>query len=133
MGMSNYAEYGFGLVLSDKNNEINNFIEKVFPNVKNEIGNEITVYDLTESPEFDGFARFYDSDMEGKYFQSVTFDYSENEDMLVFWAKRQPDAFNAVYTEESIVEEFKNRIGKYLPDDFDYLNHIGYFSCCIYC
>ena len=122
MSQQFYPEYGFGLVLSKK--EIDNFVNHV--KVKNP-------YELQEINEFREFARYYDEEFEGKVFISVNGNYLEDEPMLAFWATYQPDAFKAVYTEKSIIEEFKTKIGKYLPSDFDYINHIGYFHCCIYC
>ncbi|HII08628.1 MAG TPA: hypothetical protein HA355_03455 [Methanosphaera sp.] len=122
MSQQNYPEYGFGLVLSGE--EIDNFINRT--KVENP-------YELQEIDEFGGFARYYDEECEGKGFTSISHDYLEDEPMLAFWATHQPDAFKAVYTEESVVKEFKEKIGKYLPDDFNYISHIGYFQCCIYC
>ena len=122
MSQQFYPEYGFGLVLSGE--EIDNFINRV--KVRNS-------YELQEIDEFRGFARYYDEEFEGKAFISINGKYLEDELMLVFWATYQPDAFKAVYTEKSVIEEFKTKIGKYLPSDFDYINHIGYFHCCIYC
>lgn len=122
MSQQNYPEYGFGLVLSKE--EINNFINHI--KVKNP-------YELQEIDEFREFARYYDEEFEGKVFFSINGKYLEDEPMLAFWATYQPDAFKAVYTEKSVIEEFKTKIGKYLPNDFDYINHIGYFHCCVYC
>lgn len=122
MSQQNYPEYGFGLVLSGE--EIDKFIN----HTKAE-----DPYELQEIYEFGRFARYYDDECEGKSFTSISHDYLENEPMLVFWATHQPDAFKAVYTEKSVIEEFKTKIEKYLPSDFDYMSHIGYFHCCVYC
>lgn len=121
MSQQNYPEYGFGLVLSGE--EINEFTSQF----------KVNPYDFEEIDEFSGFARYYDDEYEGKSFASISHDYLEDEPMLVFWATHQPDVFKAVYTEESVIKEFKEKIGKYLPDDFNYISHIGYFQCCIYC
>lgn len=51
--------------------------------------------------------------------------------MFVIWADRQPDFFDQVYTKESVTEEFRKKVGDYLPEDFDYLSHIGYFSAAV--
>lgn len=122
MSMQNYPEYGFGLVLSGK--EIDNFIN----HTKAE-----NPYELQEIDEFEKFTRYYGEEFEGKVFFSINHEYLENEPMLTFWATYQPNAFKAVYTEKSIIEEFKTKIGKYLPSNFDYISHIGYFHCCVYC
>lgn len=122
MSQQNYPEYGFGLVLSGE--EIDNFINHA--KVKNP-------YELQEIDEFERFARYYDEEFEGKAFISINHKYLEDEPMLAFWATYQPDAFKAIYTEKSVIEEFKTKIEKYLPSDFDYMSHIGYFHCCVYC
>ena len=125
MSSQNWAEYGFGLVLTG--DETEKFVTKV-------LGEEYDAYDLVEVPEFEGYARYYGSDTEGQCFSPAGKNGKsvENEDMLAFWAERQQDAFKAQYTGDSVVEEFRNRIGKYLPEDFNYIGHIGYFSCCMY-
>ena len=54
--------------------------------------------------------------------------------MLAFWAKHQPNAIKAVYDDiEAVEEEFRLKLGNFLPEDFDYKAHIGYFQCVIYC
>lgn len=40
---------------------------------------------------------------------------------------KYPTLFSAAYKNmEELIKEFKNRVGKYLPDDFDYKNNIRY-------
>lgn len=34
---------------------------------------------------------------------------------------------------DEIITEFKNKVGGYMPDDFDWKKHIGFFQNCIYC
>lgn len=121
MSQQNYAEYGFGLILCGE--EINNFSQSLATNP----------YEIPWIAEFEGFARYYAEDAEGKRAYYINNNYLEDEDMLVFWAERQPNAFKAVYSKEEIVNEFKKKIGKYLPNNFDYISHIGYFQCCLYC
>lgn len=131
MSMANYPEYGFGLVLTG--DEIVKFVNQV--DAKEDRGldsdPEILVEDLGDLYN----VRFYGEDLEGKHFQSLDNKVDlEYEDMLAFWAKKQPDAIKAVYDGiEAVVEEFRSRIGMFLPGDFDYGAHIGYFHCVIYC
>lgn len=128
----NYAEHGFGLILTGE--EITKFVEKF--NGKNR--QDVDERDIVFSKKFEGSSRYYGEEAEGKTFYPVDcpsgdVETVENEDMLVFWAKNQPDAFKAVYTRESVVKEFADFLGEYLPEGFDYILHIGYFHCCMYC
>lgn len=81
-------------------------------------------------------AAYWDSrEMEGTTFRDPAsgIAYIEDKSLFVIWADRQPDPFGQVYTKESITEEFRRKVGDYLPEDFDYLSHIGYFSAVIRC
>ena len=60
-------------------------------------------------------------------------EYIENHNLFVFPADRQPDPFTVQYTRESVVEEFRGKLGRYLPDGFDYMSHIGFFTCTVHC
>ena len=128
----NYAEYGFGLVLTGDG--ITKFVGKF--NEKS--GQDVDERDIVFSKEFEGSARYYGEEAEGKEFYPVDYpsegvEKIKNEDMLVFWAKNQPDVFKAAYTRESVVREFEDLLGEYLPEGFDYMLHIGHFRCCLYC
>lgn len=131
MSMANYPEYGFGLVLTG--DEIVKFVNQV--DAKEDRGldgdPEILEEDLGDLYN----VRFYGDCREGKRFQSLDNKVNlEYEDMLAFWAEKQPDAIKAVYDGiDEVVEEFKSRIGEFLPEGFDYEEHIGYFHCVIYC
>ena len=60
---------------------------------------------------------------------STTASNSNTENMLVFDADYQPSPYKTAYaSEEDVVAEFKNKLGKYLPADFDYTSHIGTYS-----
>ena len=131
----NWSEYGFGLVLNDDEAEAlrKEVVKKNFPEF------DIDMHSIWELPEnFETIipslcVRYYDEDMDGKSFHGCKGN-EEYGNMLVFWAENQPDAFKAAYGSiEETVKEFRKKIGKYLPDTFDYPAHIGYFSCCVYC
>lgn len=135
------AEYGFGLVLSEHDKALDVLIKNVAKeSLATEEETEIEdfgVYDVAEYFErMEGGVRYYDEEMSGKSFYPAVTGHGSHfrfENMLVFWANNAADVFSAVYTKESVVDEFKEKIGRYLPKDFDYLAHIGYFSCCICC
>lgn len=139
---SNWAEYGFGLVLFEDSREFDAFMKAYNSWCKKEFGikEEVDAYEMCMDKDFEGktkvFVRFMDDEFDGKRFKPAIEDAGEereHENMLTFWAEKQPNPFSTAYTKESIVEEFKDRIGEFLPDDFDYLAHIGYFSGCVYC
>ena len=132
--MRNWAEYGIGLVLTDRKlsngkSEIDTIVEA--------FGCE-DVFELTELKEDDEHLwRYYDDEMDGKCFSPFadgkSFD-EEPETMLVIWAKRGYKPFEAAYTgPDEIRKEFQDVIGKYMPEDFDWDAHIGEFSCSICC
>ena len=57
---------------------------------------------------------------------------TEELEMLVFLADRQPTAYALAYKdEEEVIAEFRRKLGKFLPDDFNYGARIGYFQSCV--
>ncbi len=124
---------GFGLALRSRSKEFDYFCDKFIKACEKdvpEIEDDRSDYDLTDDLRRLG-SFLLDEFYEGKKFDPVYENRGEcfeNDDMLVFWADHQPEPFRAVYTEESIVEEFQKKLGAFLPDGFDYLAHIGYFS-----
>ena len=142
MSSKYYGENGLGLVIPKSDDAFMTIMERVAEETGNELETD-DVYELEEDEIYDSVDYLRNHVCEALYYgedevTSVTpafkerGEYLENEDIIVFWADKTPDAFIAVYTEESIVEEFRKKVGKYLPDNFDYLAHIGYFSCTVY-
>ena len=127
---------GFGLALGNDEDALDYFMEALDAKLGYPAGGIMRreVNDLIDVPVeviwFDIYGETLSSDFEGGIEGNHMF--LENESMLVFKADRQPDAFEAAYTIESVVEEFRTGIGRYLPDDFDYIRHIGYFNCVNY-
>ena len=82
-------------------------------------------------------ARYINEEKGGKGFIPAGRDKTlaaEDKDMVVFYADKQPEAYKAAYRDEGeAIEEFRTKLGRYLPADFDYWAHIGYFQYCIYC
>lgn len=128
--MSNFAEYGFGLVLAG--DELENFLHKMENKKGYPLDCDPDTFAVEHGDHYD--ARFYGDDTEGRLFKSYnSSSILEDEDMLVFRAENQPDAFRPAYDSVSGVEkEFRSKIGEFLPDDFDYKAHIGYFECVVY-
>lgn len=49
--------------------------------------------------------------------------------ILPFWAEHQPDIYRAAYpNRKAIIDEFRALLGEYLPENFNYDGHIGYFE-----
>lgn len=127
----NYPEYGFGLVLTV--DEIEDFVNRLDAKINAGMNGDPQL--LVDNLGDDYGAKFYGDDMEGKHFYNHdgTVDLEED-DMLAFWAKHQPNAIKAAYDDiEAVEEEFRLKLGEFLPEDFDYKAHIGYFQCVIYC
>ena len=128
--MNIMAEYGFGLVLTG--NEIEEFVNRVGAREELDMDGNPYVFEETFGEDYN--ARYYDDGMEGKHFHSQdgVIDLEED-DMLAFWAEKQPSAFKAAYGSlEEVEEEFRSKIGTFLPENFDYGAHIGYFKCVIF-
>lgn len=139
MSSQNWGESGFGLAVSETDYAMDEILRKVAKDagIPDE---DAENFDGNSAAEFlnDNVCdtRYYD--YEGS--EGITFspavpgrgDYIEDKEILFARAEKQPDAFKASYTEESVVREFREKVGKYLPENFDYLAHIGTFSCCTY-
>lgn len=133
----NWSEHGFGLVFNSE--EADAFAKEVSACLDPDLDPEdMSVWLVPETLEKelpDTCIRYYDDEMDGKTFHSWDGECDmEPDGMLVFWAEKAPDAFKAAYTGiDEAVAEFREKIGKYLPGNFNYPAHIGYFSCCVYC
>lgn len=68
--------------------------------------------------------------LDGIYQKETTCSFASNEDVAcLIDAKRQPMPFEAAYkNKEELFEEFRTRFGKFLPKDFDYKSHIGFYD-----
>lgn len=73
-------------------------------------------------------ASFYTLD--GIYQEETSCSFAKSEDLVfLIDAKRQPMPFEAAYANEGeLIEEFRTRFGKFLPEDFDYKSHIGIYQ-----
>ena len=125
MSMHSYPEHGFGLMLNEE--ETKAFCKR-YNEAKNE---ECDCYDIQFA--FDG-CRYYSNDCDGRYFYYSTNKNVDNEGAtgLFFFADWQPNAFRvAYYSMDDCVKEFTDKIGEYLPEDFNYEDHIGYFEAVV--
>ena len=124
-----YTKNGFGLVIAEDDKDAAYFLEST----KKALGTDASEpwsYTLPGRMEayFDESADTMFIPVDGK-----PGEYIENHNLFVFSADRQPDPFAAQYTKESVVEEFRKKLGGYLPDGFDYMAHIGFFTCTVHC
>lgn len=132
------VRYGLCLALSADSEEFRHFMDSFsdFNKFDGDDVCDVNVYNIYEySDELGmGFVNFYSDKASGKKFRKVYEIFGDEfsmGDTLVFWADKGTNPFMARYTEESLIREFKEKIGKYMPDGFDYRSHIGWFSCCV--
>ena len=125
---TDWAEYGLGFVLSD--GKINGQDETDYLLHAMNIENDYDFVEVMNKKK--RVCRIYDDDCGGKRFVPVNGGYKATEPdyMLVIWALNQPEPFAPVYPggPDEIRKEFKDILGEYLPNDFDWDAHIGYFN-----
>lgn len=126
MSMRDYAVDDYGLLLDEKT------IKFVASKVFDYWVEDGEVYDLACDlydngiceyiGEFTGEAQEIDGN--GCYWGEESKDFDH--DMIVYvQASNYPTLFRKAYNNmNELVEEFKKKIGEYLPDDFDYRNNI---------
>lgn len=124
-----YAEHGFGLFLSDEDSESDIFLDKC--RALNNLDSDCL--DLLDG--ICGFtdAVYYNEDNAAdRYFAAINnTDSKEGVSGIFFFANHQPNAFKCAYKDiDEVISEFKTKIGRYLPGDFDWKSHIGNFQCC---
>ena len=115
---------GIGLVLNEEEAEA--FVKKagieiddLYCDYKSEIGidHDLNVFDVENMS-------LYTINDENKRF---------NDFEVVFYAFKALKIVGAAYeTKEEVVNEFKEDIGRFLPEDFDYEGHIGLFEGVLY-
>lgn len=67
--------------------------------------------------------------LNGIYQKETTRSLASEDFLCLIDAKRQPMLFEAAYkNEEELLEEFRTRFGKYLPNGFDFKSHIGIYE-----
>lgn len=132
-----YTKNGFGLVIAEDDKDTAYFLESTKKTFGPDAG-EPWLYTLPgrmESGGAVGGAAYFDESADTMFIpvDGKPGEYIENRNLFVFPADRQPDPFAVQYTRESVVEEFRGKLGRYLPDGFDYMSHIGFFTCTVHC
>ena len=127
MSMRDYAVNDYGLVLDVETMKI--IASKVFDDFVDDDeefgdwGYELYDKGLCEYiVDFTGEAQEVDGS--GCYWGGDSIDYS-GDAICYIQASNYPTLFRKAYNNmDELVEEFKNKIGKYLPENFDYLSNI---------
>lgn len=130
MSMRDYAVDDYGLVLDNETVHLIAF--KLFEEYEAEDGEHGDwKYDLYEEgiceyiSEFTGEAQQVNED--GTYWWGNSESYSC--DTIVYVQARYPTLFRKAYDNmDELVEDFKNKLGQYLPEDFDYRSRICHIS-----
>ena len=138
---NNFSVSGYGLALDGK--ELYAFLEKVYeafdeddkectdPNstdemmetIRNNYSGKYIIHDV-----------YYYADVEMPSFYPI----SENDvgldcDYLFFFSEKQPKIIGVAYNrKEELIQEFKDDLGQFLPDDFNWEDHIGGMSGVLY-
>lgn len=126
MSMRDYAVYDYGMVLED---EVGEMICKALDHKFDASEHSWEYFLYNEGigdyiSEFTGEAIPITDDGNDNWGSAYTYDYSAD---VIFYISlgEVPCLFRQVYNNmEEVVDELKNRIGKYLPDDFDYRSRI---------
>lgn len=139
MSFHTFAVYGTGLVLTDT--DVTDFLNS--DRIQRLADTPIAKpYHITESPEnfteffnetFDtDICHYYDESADSKTFINIHNDGQEVENqMLIFNLKKTPTLFATAYHDiDEIIAELKEaQIINFLPENFDFPSHIGYFNC----
>ena len=138
---NNFPVTGYGLVLDGK--ELYSFLEKVyetFDEDDKECADPQSPDEMIEtirdnySGKYITHDGYYYTDVEMPSFYAI----SENDvgldcDFLFFFSEKQPKIIGVAYnSKEELIQEFKDDLGKYLPDDFNWEDHIGGMSGVLY-
>lgn len=133
MSMRDYAVNDYGLLLTEETLRIiaskvcNNYTDEAYK--EDEFAFKDSLYDkgiVDKISEFTGEAFAINDIGETLWFTSDFFDY----DMIWFvHTKKISMLFRAAYRDmDELINEFKERLGEYLPADFDYRNNIRHIS-----
>jgi len=128
-----WPEYGFGLVVPDDASitAIINGYNAIHPDDELE-----DAYELVECMDgADNLWRLYtNDDCDGMTVRLFSGKEIYVDECLVVYAQKESTPFNAPYRDiEELKEELKKAVGQYLPADFDWDTHLGWFSCSICC
>jgi hypothetical protein len=121
--MRYYAVCDYGLVLD---NETMKYVaHKVCIDYSDDMDLAYELYDqgiCEYIAEFTGEALPID---ERGFFEYGDGEVYSNDQIAFVQVRRWPTLFIQAYPDmDDLIEDFKNRVGQYLPEDFDYRNHI---------
>lgn len=135
MSMRDYAVDDYGLILDEEVVKI--IVSKALDKTDCDDNTDCDwLYELYDNgfceyiSEFTGEAQEVDSN--GFYWGGESKGYC-NDVIAYVQASNYPTLFKRAYSNmDELVEEFKNKIGEYLPEDFDYRSRIRHI-CGTYC
>lgn len=142
MSANNYVISGYGLVITDTDKHINYFLKTIEQAWKQEDSDtdDWNLFGMNKVKNFFehkqdivNIAEFSNID-EDKFFVPISdetnaIEIEEDDNGLIFYTDKQPNICEQAYgSEDEIIKEFKEKLGKFLPDDFDYKAHIGELS-----
>lgn len=124
MSMREYASEDYGLVLSEDAMKL--ICEKVFEDEPVEDENYgMALYDsgiCNLMSSFTGEGYYVNDDGTDNWGHSI---YYNGDDVYYIPINKYPNLFKTAYKDiDEVVAEFKERIGEYLPDNFDYRSNI---------
>ena len=122
-----WPEYGIGLILNEK--EIKNLIEEI---KKIEDVDVVDSYDIDNLNIFppivviDNIIWEHIADINGRVISQKIYDeIIGNSTGCIITAKKKMSPFAAAYKNtKELVDEMKETVGKYLPENFNYENHL---------
>lgn len=118
-----YANFDYGLCLINK--EVDNLYKAICLENDDDPEDEMDGYELASN--LNGV--YLDGKDDGYGGIEVNGQVIGYDDIaIVIPTTKKPEATKAVYTEEELIDEFRQKIGKLLSDDFDYMAHIGWYK-----
>ena len=128
MSMRDYAIYDYGMILDEETTKL--IVSKAFDNITYDdicdLGYELYEKGICEYiSEFTGEAQEVDDNGAGTWCG----DTKEYDSDILFYVplSNYPTLFKKAYSNmDEIISELKDKLGEYLPDDFDYRSRIRY-------
>lgn len=127
MSMRDYAVDDYGLLLDEETIKV--IASKVIDDYAENADNIDLAYELYDhgiceyTSEFTGEAQEVDDD--GAYHWGGEYESYSNDVIAYVQVSHYPTLFKKAYNNmDELVEEFKNKVGEYLPADFDYRSRI---------
>ena len=137
MSMSYYAVDDYGLLITEEmlkmiaSKVCEDYTEEAYEEDEWSFNEELYDEGLVERiSEFIGEATAINDDGTSRWYDSLSYHCDCIHYLPV---KKMNTLFKAAYNNvDEIIDEFKNKLGEYLPEDFDYRNNIRHISGCYY-